>query len=117
MSIVRKDRTRLDKAMGDDTLTLLLLAGAESSDAGRIHDRAIEAVTESWRKPFLITDQTVLTPQERTRWFSDVDQRYAVVGGDARAVVERGASSDLLTQKGDPSVMAIRVAYAAGDEA
>jgi hypothetical protein len=42
-------------------------------------------------------------------------ERYAVIGGDGRVIAARGTCADLmLTTRNEPSVMAIRSAFAKG---
>ena len=117
MSFVRDDRTRMDAVLNDVTKSVLLLLGDLESDAKAIHDRAVETVSETWRRTFLITNRAVLTMDERHQWFLDAAERYAVVGGAERVVADRGTSKDLQTSKGHASAIEIRRAFARGDAA
>ena len=94
-----------------------ILLGDIDSDAKAIHDRAVQTVSETWRRTFLIANLAVLTMDERHRWFLDGTERYAVVGGAERVVADRGTSKDLLTSRGQASAIEIWRAFARGDAA
>lgn len=117
MTVVAQSRTSLDKALADRKLTLLLIRGPRGGREQAIHDLAQSSVTEPWRRTFLLTDPTVLTASELTRWFNDSTGRYAVIGGDGRVVADRGDCGQFLRADGDPSIIRIRQAFVRGDSA
>ncbi len=118
MSIVYDSRTGLEKALEDQRLTVMVLSGSPSSDAGKIYDRITQVIDAPFRKAFLITSLEVLLPSERSEWFGGDMERFAVIGGEERKVVTRGPASDLMLGNGlHPSTLAIRSAFAKGDAA
>ncbi len=118
MSVIHDSRTALDKALHDDRLTVIVLAGSPSSDAGKIYDRITQVIDAPFRKAFLITSLEVLSPTECSQWFGGETERFAVIGGEGRTVVTRGPASDLMLSNGVyPSNLAIRSAFARGDAA
>ncbi len=134
MVIVRQNRTNLNRALGlpyrDEDSTpdpvskaniVLLLAGSGSSVAKKIHDRAEQQVTLEWRKTFLITDLSILTPAERSRWVES-GETYCVVKVESGEVVIRGSTDDLQLKSngrpsGKPSGRKIKSAFRKGERA
>lgn len=117
MSILSTNRKKLDDALQDRALTLLLLMGPLGGVEEAIHNRTEEAVTEEWRRTFLISERTLLTVTENTNWFSNAVGRYAVIGGSSRTVADLGLCADLLNADESPSVLRIRRAFSKGDQA
>jgi hypothetical protein len=108
-------RSRLDTALADPTLTILLIAGS-ASVARDIHDAAEQGVTQPWRIVFLVIDTHLLTAAERQAWL-EPEPCYSVLGGAVpKAVAESGPCADLLRTDGTPSILSIRQAFARGDQ-
>lgn len=117
--IIKEDRTRLDQALGNPRLTVLLLSGVEESKAGKVYDFVSNKNWEPFRRFFLITDLTVLSEAEQTRWFDGTNtDYYAAVGGKERpkSVAQKGPIEDLLRTSLEPDILEIRGAFAAGDQ-
>lgn len=113
MTILTTSRKKLDDALARQGNTLLLVSDETGDDAENVHDKA-EAVARSWQSAFLIRDLALLSPAERSRWFSE-GGHYAVVGGTQKVVALRGPLSDLLLSNAKPSGIEIRWAFAQGD--
>jgi len=125
MTIVKQSRTQLDKALGlptgvNETVDplsraniVLLISGAEDSPSRDIHDKAVDKISEPWRKTFLITDLSILTPAERTKWVGS-DGRYAVYRVNGPKAGPRGNIADLQLNSGGPSIMKIKSAFRRG---
>ena len=116
--IIKENRTRLDQALGNPKLTVLLLSGVRESKVGKVYDFVSNENLEPWRRCFLITDLVVLTEAEQTRWFDGANtDRYAVVGGTQhpKSVALKGPIEDLLKSDGKPGRRKIRSAFARGD--
>lgn len=126
MTIITDDRSKLDEALSNPKLTLLVLSGSESTAARAIHDVTEAKVTEPGRKVFWITDLALLSDEE----LGDPDERlfarggrFAVVGwckaedkSRHRVVVARGNHAALRRSNGKPDVFAIRAQFNAGEE-
>ena len=112
-------RSSLDKSLEDPDLVLLIVFGGDGDEADAIHDLAVDKVTQPWRTTLLLSDRTLLTSAEKSAWKAAA-ARYVVLGVDdqeRRVVSETGPLSDLLLADGTPSVLAIRQAFAAGEQA
>ena len=117
--IIMKNRVRLNQALENARLTVLLLSGMRESKAGKVHDFVSARDLEQWRRCFLITDLTVISEAEKTRWFDGAKtDHYAVVGSTEhpKAVAQEGSIEDLLRSDGRPGIRKIRSAFAIGDQ-
>lgn len=115
MTILDKDRARLDKALEKKGTTLFLILDDPALEAEAVHDKATEiAAGTPWWKVFLITDASLLTASEKKLWFQEPGH-YAVVGGTERVVAIRGPVHDLIMSSGKPSAIEIRWAFNQGD--
>lgn len=117
--VVKQGRTRLDTALRNPKLTVLLLSGSKESNAGATHKTIASREWEPWRRYFLVTDLSLLTNAEKTRWFGgNRTDRYAVVGGrnQPKAVGKKGPIGDLLRTNGSPSNLKVRLTFARGDQ-
>ncbi len=106
-------RKRLDRALEDRVLTLLLITDEDLDVAETVHDVA-EEIAKPGQEVFLIKDMGLLTPAERKLWF-DESGHYAVVGGKQRVVAIRGPLDELILSDGSPSKIEIRYVLAKGD--
>ena len=114
-----KNRVRLNQALENARLTVLLLSGMRESKAGKVHDFVSAHDLEQWRRCFLITDLTVISEAEKTRWFDGANtDYYAVVGSTEhpKVVAQKGFIGDLLGSDGQPDILKIRSAFAIGDQ-
>ena len=112
--IVKEGRTRLDQALKNPKFTVLLLSGPKESKAGETHAAVAARQWEPWRKCFLVTDLSLLSNSEKTRWFGgDRIDRYALMSGknQTKTVKKKGPIQDLLRANGKPSYLKIRLAY------
>lgn len=115
---LKTNRTQFDQQLADEKLTVLLLAGATDSIAGRVHEFFENQVWDPWRRCWFVRDTSVLTAEELASWFDGLsDDRYAVVGGaPPKAVAIKGTTDELLRADGQPSVLKIRSGFAKGDQ-
>ena len=113
MSVVKQNRTRLDKALKNKAATLLLISDEAGDLAENVHGAA-EVVAKPGQLIFLLTDLSVLTTEESKLWFAE-GGHYAVVGGSHRVVAIRGMLDDLFLSDGTPSPIEIRFVLAKGD--
>jgi len=113
MTIVKKSRTRLDRALRQKVLTVLLLSDEQGDEAEAVHAVATD-VLKAGQKVFLLTDLGVLTASERSMWFAE-GGHYAVVGGSDRVVAIRGTLDELMLSDGSPSRVELRYVLAKGD--
>jgi hypothetical protein len=93
--ILNDDRTELDNALGSDK-SICILRGAVQSDPGKVH-ACLEGDpnTQPWHRWFLVTDEALLSADEKSTWFSDnpaID--YAFLGCTTNDVTSNGTSSD-----------------------
>ncbi len=117
--VVQQGRTRLDTALANPELTVLILSGPKESKAGTTHQAIASREWEPWRRYFLVTDLALLTDMEKAKWFGgDRTDRYAVVGGSnqPKAVGKKGPIRDLLRNNGALSTLKVRLAFAKGDQ-
>lgn len=120
--VVREGRKRLDTALGNPRLTILLLSGTKESKAGKVHDTVAKLLLakkwEPWYRCFLVTDLGLLTSPEKTRWFGGAQtDQYAVVGGSRipKRLGRKGPINELLYE-GRPDILEIEDAFGSGDE-
>lgn len=109
------DRTELNIALNDAANVFLFLFGQAGSKAEQIYTMAKTSVTEEWRQTVLIPDIAVLTPEEKTQWFSGPDTYTAISKG--RAAVDKGPLSNLCFSSGNPEPRKIKNAFAKADKA
>ncbi|MBK7875158.1 MAG: hypothetical protein IPJ77_05325 [Planctomycetes bacterium] len=117
MTILVKSRTRLDAALAlPDATLFLVLDDRDETAAEGVHDKAEEiAAPRPWRRVFLVTDDSILTDDERMLWF-DEPGHYAVVGGRKKVVAVRGSLDELTLDDGTPIAAMIRTAFNRGDQ-
>lgn len=117
MTILVKSRVRLDTALAMSDATLfLILDDRDESVAESVHDKAEDiAAPRPWRRVFLVTDDSILTDDERRLWF-DEPGHYAVVGGKDKVVAVRGSLDELTLDDGTPIAAMIRSAFNRGDQ-
>lgn len=119
MTTIKQNRKKLNEALEDKALTLLLISDDIGTQAEQVHDAADELL-KSGQEVFLITDLDVLTPTEKKHWFEE-GGHYVVVGGRNRVVAIRGMLTDLFLSAvppattGEPSPIEIRAVLARGD--
>ncbi len=116
--IIIDDPTPLTDALADTATTVLVLAGTIDGVAGAIHN-FIETRPdmEPWRRWFLVTKLSALTPSQRSAWFGDENDRFVVLGGSVpKQLGPRGDIGELLRANRRPSVLRIRRVFAKGDE-
>jgi hypothetical protein len=110
-------RSKLDEYLDNEDFVILVLMDAASAPARAVHGLAVEKVTQPWRKALLLADLAMLTASE-SDWKAGSD-RYAVLGVDGsgtRVVSQAGPIADLMLVDGTPSILAIRQAFAVGEE-
>ncbi len=112
---IMNDRTELNAALNDAANVFMLLFGQAGSKAEQICAMAETSVTEGWRQTVLIQDTTVLTPEEKTQWFSGPDT-YTTVS-KSRATVDKGPLTNLCFASGNPEPRKIKNAFDKADEA
>jgi len=113
MTVIDQDRSKLDAALEEDGVTLLLISDDPDPVAELVHDKA-EDVAKEWQRAFLVKDLAVLKPKERETWFEE-EGHFAVVGGKKKVVALRGPISNLMLPSGKPSGVEIRWAFNQGD--
>lgn len=121
--IVKQDRADLDSLLKDPKATILLVCGAEGSDAAKVESWCEDNVSEPWRHCCLITDSSVMTTDERAWFDGGPEDRYACVGGDTRGtqgtkpkkVADSGKVASLLFD-GSPDSLEISNVLAKGDQ-
>ncbi len=97
--VIKEKRTRLDKALSNQRLTVLLLSGTKESKAGKIHNAFVAFKWERSYRCILITDLSLLTKSERTKWFDGAKvDRYAVLKGTnlPKRLASKGPVENLL---------------------
>ena len=110
--IITNDRTELDQVLSDRTNTLMLLFGQDTLPQ-QVHDLALKAAPEAWRKTFLLIDPKILSEQERAQWFKGAD-KYVTLS-KAKAIVEN-ESLEKLCKSGKPLVRLIQIAFGNADQ-
>ena len=116
--IIKASRTRLDQVINNKKNTVLLLSGSTNSKAGAVHTAAVPIFKEPWRKCILLTDLSILTQPEKTRWFGGAKvDCYAVIGGSniPKKVGQKGDIGELLRMNGQPARLVVKSTIAKGD--
>lgn len=67
-TVIFFDRSALDTALNDPCNSLMLIFGQPGSRAAEVHAEAL-IIAEAWNKAFLITDASILTPEEKRDWY------------------------------------------------
>lgn len=128
MTLVRQSRAALDRALGlprdasgkpkpsARPNVVLLLFGSEHGPERDLHDTSEATMTQPWRKTFLVTDSSILTASERSRWGA-VDDHYAVHKVDGDLVPTKGEIVELQLMSGRPSRRKLRSAFAHAEQA
>ena len=128
MTLTRQSRTALDRALGlprdasgepepsARPNVVLLLFGSERGPARDLHDTSEATMTQPWRRTFLVTDASILTASEWSRWGAG-EGRYAVHKVDGDLVPTKGEIAELQLVSGRPSRRKLRGAFAHGEQA
>jgi hypothetical protein len=116
--ILTDDRGPLDDELSIKKRTIIVLSGDEDTKSGEIHEFIEERDWDPWDRWFLVTDLSILTPEESYGWFIDKPNRHAVLGGTTpKVIAQKGSVNKLLRQNGKPSATKISKAFAKGDAA
>lgn len=127
MPVIQSSRRRLDRALLDPRNVLLLLFAERGSAAEDVYDLAEDSIDDPSRHTFLITNPDLLSDEELQDWDElvlppveddEIDPgTYTIVSANTGAVVVKDDVVNLLRSNGDPSILAIRRAFAKGDQA
>ena len=112
---ITTDRTQLNAALQDTDCTILILFGSDGRKSAEAYASACRAVTEPFRKVFLVQDPGLLTAQEQTDWYSGDESYVALSKG--KAIVKNGKIAQLCFASGNPEPRRIRNIFAIADQA
>lgn len=112
---ITTDRTQLDAALQDTNCTILILFGSDGGKSAEVYASACRAITEPFRKVFLIQNPGILAAQEQTDWYSG-DESYVGLS-KSKAVVRNGKIAQLCFASGNPEPRKIRNIFAIADQA
>jgi hypothetical protein len=111
--IISNDRSEFDLAFSDKANIFMLLFGKETLPQ-QIHDLALKAAPEGWRKTVLITNIGILSEKEKTEWFKDTS-KYVTLS-KSRTIVELDSLEKLCSKSGKPSARLIQIAFGKADQ-
>ena len=100
--VLSDDRSELDAALNVG-FRICVLRGAEASVPGSVHD-CLEGDwgPQPWYRWFLITNPSLLTANETSKWFgNNPDTDYAFLGRWTRAATSSGSAQDDLLDGGE----------------
>ena len=112
---ITTDRTQLDSALQDTDCIILMLFGSDGSKSAEVYASACRAITEPYRKVFLVQNPGLLTAQEQTDWYSGDESYVALSKG--KAIVKNGKIAQLCFASGNPEPRRIRNIFAIADQA
>ena len=111
---ILQDRSEFDTTLKDFANVFLLLFGQTQPGIANIHDKAVEIITEPYRKTVWITDLSVLNEDEKKEW-SPADDYWvllrAAADGKSWRVACRKQLSELCQTSGEPAPRKIRAAF------
>lgn len=111
---ILKDRAEFDTATKDFANVFLVLFGQTQPSASKIYDKAMEIITEPYRKTVWFTDLSVITADEKKTWTPAEDYWVllrATADGKAWRLVSRKQLSELCQTSGEPAPKKIRAAF------
>lgn len=108
-----EEKAALVDAFADPRSTVLLLFAAPAQVIAQIHEMAEKTVSDPDWKIFWVTDNALLSDQEKQEWYGAENQyvTFSRVGDSGERIKKGGSVSSLCLSSGRPSPISIRKTF------
>ena len=115
--VLNDNRSELDAALNGN-FSICVLLGSEGSAPGTVHDCLEDDWgPQPWYRWFLITDPSLLTFNEKSKWFeSKPGINYAFLGRSSKATTSSGSAQNDLLDGGECDYLSYIDKFAEADD-